>query len=356
MSTKYQFKNLVFQGGGVRMLAYHGAIKALEETGILSQIDRVAGTSAGALTATLLSFRLSAHDTIELFNTIDLSKIPSRKTIEDIAWNPPQFLEAQMNRLISNWDAMRRFLSHYGWHGTEHGSRWLQGVIAEQCDGNGRATFAEFKMRGFRDLHIVASNISRQQAVVFNAQNTPDVAVADALVMSQSIPLFFEAIQFDGKELGKGDYFADGGVLNNYPIQVFDYANFLENPKWFVNRANWETLGCCLVTAPECFKHVRPITNVVSYLANLLVTLRISQEVAYSNNRVDQSRSIEIDDCCVSVVDFDLKISEEDERYQRLVASGYKAVYDFLEEYSPPTPDQIAALKHTFSRIMSRIS
>ena len=121
MSTKYQFRNLVFQGGGVRMLAYHGAIKALEETGILSQIERVAGTSAGALTATLISFRLPANETIELFQSVDLSKVPTRKSIEDIAWDPPQFLESQINRLVSNWDAMRRFLRQYGLHGHDHG-------------------------------------------------------------------------------------------------------------------------------------------------------------------------------------------------------------------------------------------
>lgn len=355
MTTHYHFRNLVFQGGGVRMLAYHGTIRALEETGILDNIERVAGTSAGALIATLLSFRLPADETIELFNNVDLSKVPTRKSISDIAWDPPQFLEYQVDRLVSNWDAMRRFLRRFGWHGHDHGYAWLHDVIATQCEGNGRATFAEFKERGFRELYVVATNISQQKMVVFNADDTPDVAVVDALIMSQSIPIFFEAIQFDGVMMGQGDYFADGGVLNNYPLQIFDYSRFLYNPKWFVNKANWETLGVRLFTSPDCPTYIRPVTGVVSYLANLLVTAQFAQDVAHANNRVDQCRTIEVDDCCVSVVDFNIKISEKDEVYKKLVASGYKAVYDFLDEYTPPTADQIAQLRHIFNRILRRV-
>ena len=57
----------------------------------------------------------------------------------------------------------------------------------------------------------------------------------------------------------------------------------------------------------------------------------------------------------VSVVDFDIKMLDDDERYQKLIASGYKSVYSFLEEYSPPTLDQIAQLKHIFRRITRRL-
>jgi NTE family protein len=50
-----QFRNLVFEGGGVKGIAYAGAIEVLEKESILSDIKRVAGTSAGAITAALLA-------------------------------------------------------------------------------------------------------------------------------------------------------------------------------------------------------------------------------------------------------------------------------------------------------------
>jgi len=45
------FKHLVFEGGGVRGIAYAGAIEVLESNGILNSIESVTGTSAGAITA-----------------------------------------------------------------------------------------------------------------------------------------------------------------------------------------------------------------------------------------------------------------------------------------------------------------
>ena len=44
-------ENLVFKGGGVLGIAYAGAIESLEEKGLLKNIKRVAGTSAGSNTS-----------------------------------------------------------------------------------------------------------------------------------------------------------------------------------------------------------------------------------------------------------------------------------------------------------------
>ena len=42
-----QFGNLVFESGGVKGIAYAGAVAVLEDKEILPDIRRVAGTSAG---------------------------------------------------------------------------------------------------------------------------------------------------------------------------------------------------------------------------------------------------------------------------------------------------------------------
>jgi len=47
----YHFKNLVFEGGSVKGIAYVGALRLLEEKGIMGGIRRVGGTSAGAINA-----------------------------------------------------------------------------------------------------------------------------------------------------------------------------------------------------------------------------------------------------------------------------------------------------------------
>lgn len=52
--------NVVFEGGGVKGIAHIGALKAMEDYGIA--VDKLAGTSVGALIATLIRFGYKADD------------------------------------------------------------------------------------------------------------------------------------------------------------------------------------------------------------------------------------------------------------------------------------------------------
>ena len=48
------YRNLVMEGGGIRGIAYGGALLELEQRGVLSQLRRGGGTPAGARQAALL--------------------------------------------------------------------------------------------------------------------------------------------------------------------------------------------------------------------------------------------------------------------------------------------------------------
>ena len=61
-TSKYHFRNLVFEGGGVKGIAYVGALEVLDQEGILKDIKRVAGTSAGAMVAVLVGLGYSAAE------------------------------------------------------------------------------------------------------------------------------------------------------------------------------------------------------------------------------------------------------------------------------------------------------
>jgi predicted acylesterase/phospholipase RssA len=50
-----QFRNLIFEGGGVKGIAYVGAMQILQDRGILPEIRRVGGTSAGAINALIFA-------------------------------------------------------------------------------------------------------------------------------------------------------------------------------------------------------------------------------------------------------------------------------------------------------------
>ena len=51
--SKYPFKNLALKGGGIRGIAYLGALEVLGDpsNNILSNLESISGSSAGAITA-----------------------------------------------------------------------------------------------------------------------------------------------------------------------------------------------------------------------------------------------------------------------------------------------------------------
>jgi len=314
------YRNLVFKGGGVRGIAYMGALEVLDEYRIVENIQRVAGTSAGAIAATLVSFRLSISETTELFNSLDFTKIPQSETRVK-KWKFLRFKEEE------NY---RRFIKKYGWYSSEYFYHWLEDIIADQCDGNGRSTFSDFQERDFRELYIVAANVSRQRAEVFSAAHTPDVAVADAVRMSMSIPIFFESLRFDGKKFGDGDYYVDGGLFDNFPMHIFDQDEFVGKSWFYREGINWETLGLFLY--PD--QYLQPVEpeipdNVWEFLTLTLRNLYQSHQLTYyQTSTVDQHRTIEISDCGISSTDFEIDIGSE--KYKQLYESGKQAARVFF--------------------------
>ncbi len=315
------YRNLVFKGGGVRGIAYMGALEVLDELDILRNIERVAGTSAGAIAATITSFRLDIAQTWELFNSLDYTKYSN---------NPAQ---TRLRKLLewNNDESYRRFFTKYGWHSSQDIHQWLEEVIAGQCDGNRRATFTEFQERGFRDLYIVAANISRHRAEVFSAAETPDVAVADAVRMSISIPIFFEALRFDGKKFGDGDYYVDGGLYDNFPMHIFDQPEFAAKNRYYKDKVNWRTLGLFLY--PEKMsEQTEPVypDNVWEFMNLTLKNAYTSYQVSnYQTHQVDKQRTIEISDCGISPLDFNIVPGSI--KYNKLYDAGMSAVRSFFE-------------------------
>ena len=72
MSIK--IKNLVFEGGGVKGIAYIGAMQALDENGLLKGVKRVAGTSAGAINACLFALDYSIKEQQKILEDLDFNK------------------------------------------------------------------------------------------------------------------------------------------------------------------------------------------------------------------------------------------------------------------------------------------
>ena len=330
----YPFENLVLKGGGVRGIAYAGVAQELEERGVLSQIERVSGASAGAITALVLSFRLGSDETMKVMDMLDFSKVPQARLTKRKE-EKVNFLLKEFNVITDNLVCTQRLVEEFGWYTTEYFYEWLQEIVAQRCGGNGRATFAEFRQRGFRDLYVTAANVTKRRAEMFCAATTPNVAVADAVRMSMSIPLYFQALKFDGLQFGEGDYYVDGGLYDNFPIRYFDSEQFGKHNRWYRSRINWATLGSYLYTPKDCAKTESKFNNIVDYVGLMASEMALNtRDEMFSRETLDQMRTIMVNDCCIDQTDFD--IPTHSERYDQLIESGRSAAKAYLDAYRAP--------------------
>ncbi len=331
----YHFRNLVFEGGGVKGIAYAGALRVLEEKGILAGVTRVGGTSAGAINAVLVGLNYSVSEIDGILRSVDFKKFM------DDSWG-----------VVRDTD---RLIHEFGWYKGDFFRNWI-GKIIKAKTGNSEATFSEVQAqksaKGFRDLYFMGTNLSTRFSEVFSFEHTPRTCVADAVRMSMSIPLFFAA-----KRSPRNDVYVDGGVLDNYPVKLFDRKKYVDRysslPVYYEDHNdrlrqagssispyvfNMETLGFRLDSAEEIamFRdQAEPVHHTVDdffdYAYALVDTVLESQSNLHLHSD-DWQRTIYIDTLDVRTTDFDLS----DAKKQALVKSGQDNTEKYFSWYDDP--------------------
>ena len=332
----YPFRNLVFEGGGVKGIAYVGAMNVLEKEEILKNIVRVGGTSAGSINAVLFAAGFSNQEMLKVLNKLDFNDF------KDDSWGVLR--------------DMKRLKKEYGWYKGNFFREWI-GDLLKKKTGNSNVTFKALKEHTGKELYVYASNISTSFGEVYSPEHTPRMRVVDAVRRSMSIPLFFRAIRDDRK-----DVFVDGGAINNYPVKLFDREKYLEDgslrriPKYYEeeNKAlaiksprsspyvyNKETLGFRLDSTKEIgvFRdgqepQSKEIKNFLDYTMQLIKTVLAVQDSQHLHGD-DWHRTVYIDTLGVGTTDFDLSGS----RKKALVKSGEKAAEKYLAWWSDVSDD-----------------
>lgn len=290
-----RYRNLVLEGGGVKGAAYAGALLVLDANGLLRPIERVAGTSAGAITALLVALGYSAREVMQILLDLDFSRFRDGKELADVD----------------------RLFTRFGWYKGDF-ALCLFECWVEQKSGDRRTTFGQLaRLRrerpaaGFRELHVFGTDVNAHRWVEFSAATQPEVALADAARISMSIPLFFAAREF------QGHVFVDGGVLINYPIRAFDGET-----------ANEGTLGLHLGTQPIPSE----VRGFVSYTEETFATLLDSQVDDLCATPGDVRRSIFIDPLGIKATDFGITPKQK----CALVREGVKSTDAYLRSSRPP--------------------
>ncbi len=308
------YKNLVFRAGGVLGIAYVGAITTLEKKGIMEGIERVAGSSAGSITAVALSMGYSAAELKQIME------------------------ETKFSKFLDGWINPFRLLKKYGVYKGEFYLEWMKKIISEEILPDRRpklglspmATFADFHAAGCKELYIMVTNLTLQTVEELSYRTTPHLPVAEACRASMAIPGFFPAWKFStGYE--ENHIFVDGGVLDLFPISLFDYKKFQGEVGEEGEKAieNFETLGFYLADKTGT-KSDSPLQfgSFFRWLRHLFETAMWMQQSMFIHNPLWENRTITINDHGISATNFKLKEEQE----KKLVDSGQDDTKAWLEQ------------------------
>jgi NTE family protein len=194
---------IVLSGGGAKGIAHVGVLKALEENDI--PVDFITGTSMGGIIGGCYAAGMSPEE------------------IEDIVLSE-NFLqwvnggsEKGYNYFYHQTDANPGFITlnlaldstlNLQFQSSLANDVTLNFALAEymaQASAISRNNFDSL----FVPLRVVASDIFTQNEVILKSGN-----LSDALRATQTVPFFYKPIRIDGK------YLFDGGVYNNFPVDV----------------------------------------------------------------------------------------------------------------------------------------
>ncbi|MBK0382731.1 patatin-like phospholipase family protein [Pedobacter sp. SD-b] len=156
---------IVLSGGGIRGIAHLGVLKAVKDKKI--PISMITGTSAGAIAGALFANDIDPYQALQIFQETKL-----------LRFLRPAFRSPALLSLESTIPLFKKYLPH--------------------------DSFENLKI----PLIITATNFNKGKLVYFK-----DGDLIRKVLASSCIPGVFNPIMIEG------EYYVDGGVLNNFPIE-----------------------------------------------------------------------------------------------------------------------------------------
>lgn len=306
--------DLVCEGGGVRGIGLVGAVDALAQAGY--RFPRVAGSSAGSIVAALVAALQVAGEPLsrlaEVMRSIDYRKILDRNLIGHLP-----LIGGGLSLLTSD--------------GVYRGA-YLEQLLTGLLGDLGVRTFGDLRTGEEPEqfawsLVVTASDLSRRRLVRIPWDldsygiDPDDFPVARAVHASSAIPYVFEPVRV------KGASWVDGGLLSDFPVELFDRPDA---------QPRWPTFGIRLSARPG-IPPTHPVHGPVSLGIAAIETLVSNQDNAYIDDPCTVRRTIFVPADEVSPIDFDITAQQRDALYQR----GLQAGQQFLQTWN--YPDYLAA-------------
>jgi NTE family protein len=328
--------DLVLEGGGVKGIGLVGAVLTLHRAGYV--FPRVGGTSAGAIVAALIA----AYQT----RGVDLNQVEEDMRQLDYA----QFMEENWaEKHLGPIGKTQALIVRQGMYATGFLTQWL----TSKLDPLGIRTFADLKItddehtglppRQRYRLVTHTSDLSRRALVrlpwdlpYYLLRNADEAALADQIAVidsypvvdavraSMSIPYFFEPFR-QATVLGACTW-VDGGMLQNFPVTVFDRTDGLPN--------RWPTFGIKLMARPALDLPDVPVSGDIRELTAIAHTA-IGEWNRYPlEDEGVGARTVYVDTMKIPSTDFGLSQEQRDQLFE----NGRTAAADFLTAWNAAHP------------------
>ena len=289
-----RYADLVLEGGGVKGIGLLGAIEQLADAGL--SFPRIAGASAGAIVGALVAACQQADrpvgDLVELMETLDYQQFADPTVLD---------------RFGPVGKGIELFV-HDGIYKGDFALHWIERQLADR----GVRTWADLRIdddpgtslppdRRYR-LVVVASDLSRGQLVRLPwdyhhyGLHADEQSVALAVRASMSYPFFFRPVTLHaGRGLGESTL-VDGGMLSNFPIDVFDRTDGKPN--------RWPTYGVKLSARPASRQVSHAIDGPIDLALAALHTLLDAHDAYHLDDENATARTVFVDTDGVSTLDF----------------------------------------------------
>lgn len=319
--------DLVLEGGGVKGVGLVGALAELEAHGY--RFKRVAGSSAGAIVASLVAAGYQPRELEALLLDTDLLKFADMTRLDRVPIAGPA-LSLLRDRGVLEGTAFRD---------------WLAARLRER----GVVTFRDLRERDRHTalaqgrryrLVVTATDVTRGELVYLPwdyrrvyGLDPDEQLVADAVRASMSFPLAFQPAELRAAD-GSTAVLVDGGVLSNFPIDVFDRADGTP--------ARWPTIGVKLIhefagRQMGLLPPWLPRPRLVRFLEATVVTAVVGHDQRWLSLPSVNARTIRVDTESVGVLDFWASAAKKREllRHGHDAAAAFLATFDWKPTQYP---------------------
>jgi predicted acylesterase/phospholipase RssA len=297
-ATQKQFKNIALAGGGICGLSYTTAFKAMNNLDKMKYIEKVIGVSIGSLMGVLVACKCT------------------NKEIDDYT---VQFWKELTNLPESTFQQALNFYEKLGLHDNKNIYNVVDKLLHEKY-GKHKMTLKQFYEKSGVEFTTVVTNLTTRKANYMNYITQPDLEVAEAVKMSTAIPFFFVQVKWHDVD------FCDGGAMDNFPIDYYDFMSGEFNDKTI--GFHFQSTDCDTTT----YKN-----DSVLKIMESLEDAEITNNEIQSIQQYDKRFIIEIDTGKIGSIDFNITEAQK----QFLLMSGYNSTIKFFAKYDEKIKEQI---------------